>query len=152
MSSLFKQSVMINLFFKIGVLCTAHTELGVLVCTWNIFDYSRLKLTLSRLISELSTKLRWQRESPNAMPMNVRGRSEVVGRVHRYITSRSNMSISADVHPWGDFSLLTAPPPTTSGVKSHYELLSSPPLLLSHFLFPFSHISLYLPAHPSLPE
>jgi hypothetical protein len=38
---------------------------------------------------------------------------------HRYITSRSNMSISADVHPWGDFSLLTAPPPTTSGVKSY---------------------------------
>jgi hypothetical protein len=32
--------------------------------------------------------------------------------IHRYITSRSNMSISADVHPWGDFSLLTAPPPT----------------------------------------
>jgi hypothetical protein len=38
---------------------------------------------------------------------------------HRYITSRSNMSISADVHPWGAISLLTAPPPTTGGVKSH---------------------------------
>jgi hypothetical protein len=36
---------------------------------------------------------------------------------HRFITSRFNMS--ADVHPWSDFSLLTAPPPTTSGVKSH---------------------------------
>jgi hypothetical protein len=38
---------------------------------------------------------------------------------HRYITSRSNMSISADVQPWGAISLLTAPPPTTSGVKSY---------------------------------
>jgi hypothetical protein len=38
---------------------------------------------------------------------------------HRYITSRFKMSISADVHPWEDFSLLTAPPPTTSGVKSY---------------------------------
>jgi hypothetical protein len=39
---------------------------------------------------------------------------------HRYMYEhRFNMFISADVHPWGDFSLLTAPPPTTSGVKSH---------------------------------
>jgi hypothetical protein len=38
---------------------------------------------------------------------------------HRYITSRFKMSISADVHPLGDISLLTAPPPTTSGVKSY---------------------------------
>jgi hypothetical protein len=32
------------------------------------------------------------------------------------------MSISADVHPWGDISLLTAPPPTTSGVKSYSRI------------------------------
>jgi hypothetical protein len=44
-----------------------------------------------------------------------KGREDVVVAIymaHRYITSRSNMFISADVHPWGDFSLLTAPPPT----------------------------------------
>jgi hypothetical protein len=38
---------------------------------------------------------------------------------HRYNTSRFKMTISADVNPWGDISLLTAPPPTTSGVKSY---------------------------------
>jgi hypothetical protein len=48
------------------------------------------------------------------------------------------MSISADVHPWGDFSLLTAPPPPSSW---------RPPRRLSRVLFPFSHISLYLPTH-----
>jgi hypothetical protein len=38
---------------------------------------------------------------------------------HRYLTSRFKMYISADFHPWGDISLLTAPPPITSGVKSY---------------------------------
>jgi hypothetical protein len=40
-------------------------------------------------------------------------------KYHRCITSRFKVSISADVRPWGDISLLTAPPPTTSGVKSY---------------------------------
>jgi hypothetical protein len=63
---------------------------------------------------------------------------------HRYITSRSNMSISADVHPWGAISLLTAPPQPPV-VQNHTRSSCHPPLRLSH-------ISLYLPAHPSLPE
>jgi hypothetical protein len=46
-------------------------------------------------------------------------RKPKIGKDHRYLTSRFKMCISADVHPWGDVSLLTAPPPTTSGVKSY---------------------------------
>jgi hypothetical protein len=45
-------------------------------------------------------------------------------------------------------NLFRAPPTTTSGVISYLEISSSL-LLLSHFLFPFSLISLYLHAHPS---
>jgi hypothetical protein len=71
-----------------------------MVCTWR------------HLVNKFSILL-WQARVDREIERYVRERED------RYITSRSNMSMSADVHPWEAISLLTAPPPTTSGVKSY---------------------------------
>jgi hypothetical protein len=82
----------------------------------------------------------------NCEPESGCGTTFFLGRTHRYITSRFKMSIAADVHPWGEISLLTAPPTNHQWCKIILGALIIPPysFLISSSLS-LTYLSISLP-------